>query len=71
MYLMCEFLHSFQNGDEELELFDSNLLKELEFSDSPVNFSNGISNNNPGESLVMRSLKTSDFDKGVSEISLL
>lgn len=57
-----------ENGDEELELFDSNLLKELEFSDSPVNFSNGISNNNPGESLVMRSLKTSDFDKGYIQL---
>ncbi|PIK40655.1 putative glucosamine 6-phosphate N-acetyltransferase-like, partial [Apostichopus japonicus] len=56
------------NGDEELELFDSKLLQEIDFAKSPVSFPNGISITNPGESLVMRSLKISDFDKGYFQL---
>lgn len=57
---------TFQNGFEDKELFDSAILQELDFSTSLATYKPPISIIDPGENLLMRALRLSDFDKGTA-----
>lgn len=60
-----EILFCFQNGVEEVYLFDPQLLEELEFDDQKcAAYKPDISPTHPGEGLSLRPLCISDFDKG-------
>ena len=60
-----EILICFQNGVEEVYLFDPQLLEELEFDDQKcAAYKPDISPTHPGEGLTLRPLCISDFDKG-------
>lgn len=55
------------NGDFNCQsefLFESALLKRLNWNDHRASFRPGISPSNPGEHLIMRPLSVSDFDRG-------
>jgi hypothetical protein len=54
-------LHSLP--DDEF-LFDSSLLKRLNWSEHRTSFRPGVSPSNPGEHLVMRPLSIADFSRG-------
>ncbi len=53
-----------QNGFHEVELFDGSILGTIDFSKSNVKQKYGLSPCNAGEGLRMRSLKSTDYDKG-------
>lgn len=53
-----------ENGEEDVELFNSKVLEELDFSCCSVTFPSGISFQYPGPSLCMRPLNSGDFERG-------
>lgn len=56
----------FQN---DYPLYDPQLLKKVNFADSPAKFNGSISVSNPGESwLLVRPLRPSDYDRGFLEL---
>lgn len=52
---------------DETPLFEPSLLQELDWSSNTVSFSPPISPSSPGEGLVLRPLRTADFNRGESE----
>jgi hypothetical protein len=50
---------------EDVSLFDDKLLKEVDFTQCSSTYNPPISPTDPGEDLLMRSLRLSDYDKGL------
>lgn len=55
---------NFENGLEDKDLFDRDLLKKVDFSTTYATYSPKISPSSPGENLCLRPLQTGDYDRG-------
>ncbi|XP_045184782.1 glucosamine 6-phosphate N-acetyltransferase-like isoform X2 [Mercenaria mercenaria] len=56
------------NGLEDVPLFDPNLVREVNFKECSGTYNPEISPESPGEGLLMRPLKISDYDRGFMEL---
>ena len=61
------YIFLFQNGLDEMPLFEPALLRELDWESRKATFKNDISNTNPGESLIIRPLCSADYDRGKTQ----
>ena len=57
-------LLSQNNSDDDVSLFDPEMLSQLDWDSKTASFKNGCSPSNPGESLEMRPLRLSDYHRG-------
>ena len=54
------------NSDDDVSLFDPEMLHQLDWSCKTASFKNGCCPTNPGDSLEMRPLRLSDYHRGTS-----
>ena len=60
--LFCDY---FQNGLQNVDLFDGSILTSIDFSDNPLKTEHGLSPTNAGENLILKPLNSDDYDKGL------